>query len=70
MGESMTAENKKTLIEGLKQFGLNPEDWLLKRVGPLKFKLQHRKDASFIFLGQGELRNTTPQWASLQLISL
>lgn len=66
----MTVENKQTLIEDLKQFGLNPQDWVLKRVGSLKFYLYHRDDPDFKFLGTGEFLDTSPKWAKLQLISL
>ena len=66
----MTTENKGKLIEELKQFGLNPQDWVMKRVGTLQFKLQHKSDPNFVLLGKGKYLDTRPKWAQIQLISL
>ena len=55
-----------TLLQTLRQFGLNPKDWtLIPKSDPGKrhqalFEIQHKNDPNLRFLGQAQLSPVDP----------
>ena len=58
------------LMKGLQHFGLNPEDWKIKRARSQMYKVQSKKDPNFIFTGAIETRGQRLKWTFLELASL
>lgn len=53
-------------VEKLRDFGLNPQDWKVRRKKNQTFQIQNRKDASFILAGLWE----QSRWSKIWLISV
>jgi hypothetical protein len=54
----------------LRQFGLNPREWLIRPQTKGLFKLQHRHKSSFQLEGKGMLTIDGIIWEQLSLSSL
>ena len=44
-------DNFDFLVARLEKFGLNPDHWRLKKLGPTDFMIIHRKDRKFRLIG-------------------
>lgn len=53
----------------LRNFGLNPLDWILSPLQSRNYLLQHREDHELALYGRLEFKNETPYWESLELAS-
>lgn len=67
MFESQDLENLKLK---LRQYGLNPEEWLLKVGGRGLFLVVHREDHDFSLVGRTKGRRGRRSWADLRLRSV
>lgn len=69
---------KNQLHAELRKFGLNPQDWSLKKISSSTMKSEHspnyliqnKLDKNFSLFGKLEFRKETPAWKSLELASL
>lgn len=61
---------QSTLKKDLKKFGLNPEEWIVKKLKEQTYKVRHIKDRQFYFYGQTQQVGLLPEWTQLQLFSL
>jgi hypothetical protein len=63
-----------TLIEKLQQdltnFGLNPAEWSLKSLNKSYFRILHKTDSGFSFLGHLDRKEAKPRWKKLELFSI
>lgn len=58
-----------SLKNDLKNFGLNPAEWTIRKLSGQRYKIAAIADSSFFFLG--ETRNEElPQWKELKLASI
>ncbi len=69
---SMFASLKPTasLQESLRDYGLNPAEWVLRRHNQRTFRIVHNQDKSFIFQGVLTAHQGQLAWAHISLISL
>lgn len=67
MFESQDLENLKLK---LRQYGLNPEEWLLKAGGRGLFLVVNREDQDFSLVGRAKGRRGRRRWADLRLRSV
>ncbi len=56
--------NYTSLLQDLKAYGLNPEEWQLSRQGRAQYKILKKSDKEFSFSGRS--RNSK-KWQSLEL---
>ncbi len=54
----------------LKNFGLNPAEWNLRKLAKKKFKITHVADNSFFFVGDTKTIGLSQEWKTVQLISI
>lgn len=58
------------LIIQLSAYGLKPQDWQLKKLKSSIYKIQSRKEPSFVFIGKYINNNGVFDWKKIQLLSL
>lgn len=58
------------LLQGLKFFGLDPREWVLKRVARECYVIHHRGDRKFSMTGVIRRRGSRVEWADLRLRSV
>lgn len=61
----MKAKRVIKLNTNLKQFGLNPTEWVILPKTPGIFKIQNKKDAELSLLGHGKITFDGIQWQQL-----
>jgi hypothetical protein len=54
----------------LSQYGLNPQDWILKPLSQMTYLIAHKEDPGFKFCGQWKHLKQKAAWQSLQLLSI
>ncbi|MNK06268.1 hypothetical protein D3C87_241610 [compost metagenome] len=68
---NMTDMILNKLQNDLKNFGLNPMDWTLRKIGQSRYQVSHVSEDDFKFLGQLEMKTPfLPTWKNLELLSL
>lgn len=58
------------LLEDLKGFGLNPQDWNLYSSSTNQWLISSKEDPDFLFQGKCQRKGTQWKWEHVQLISL
>ncbi|WP_413288663.1 hypothetical protein [Bdellovibrio sp. HCB337] len=61
---------QNNLKKDLKKFGLNPEEWTVRKLKEKTYKVMHIKDHQFYFHGQTKQVGVLPEWSQLRLFSL
>lgn len=54
----------------LRQFGLNPMEWDIRRLQGSQYLISHKYDAGFELEGQVEYRAKKPRWKFIRLWSI
>lgn len=54
---------------GLKDFGLNPTEWVVLQEEPQTYKVRSKTDKNFMFQGKACRRGKKLKWEKLELIS-
>lgn len=67
---NMKTNDLNQLREDLTKFGLNPQEWTLRRLPAQRYLVSHIKDRGFYFLGEVQRRGLLPRWQDLRLMSL
>lgn len=58
------------LNKELAEFGLYPFDWMITKKSNKEFKIQHKTESDFFFIGTTITKNGHKRWNSIQLGSL
>jgi hypothetical protein len=66
-GETMQSE-QVNLHRQLRQFGLNPQEWILEREGFNQYVLRNRLDREIYFKGLAKRTLSCLKWRALELI--
>ncbi|MBY0555522.1 hypothetical protein K2P97_13405 [bacterium] len=56
-----------SLNRGLSEYGLSPADWQIRKVAGTEYKIIHRSEPNFVFLGKIKFENGRKKWGSIQL---
>lgn len=59
-----------SLRDELKNYGLNPAEWTLRKLRKQKFKVTNVSDKKFYFIGDTQASGPLQKWETLQLISI
>lgn len=54
----------------LTDFGLHPQDWVLKAESNKTVKIQHKEEKTFYFMGQVEKQKGKSYWKTIHLAGL
>ncbi len=60
----------QSLLESLRDYGLNPAEWMLRRQPRETFQIVHRQNRDFVFEGQLARQGSKHPWKSITLISI
>ena len=70
----MTAKMQTLLQQDLKRFGLNPQEWILRKTQPsrtqIQVQIQHRRDPDFKLNGKIKIQKESAHWQEIELHSL
>ena len=55
----------KKLNTNLKEFGLNPREWIIRPLGQQDFRIFHKDDRSLSLRGTGRITTEGIQWSAL-----
>ncbi len=55
----------RKLNTNLKEFGLNPREWIIRPMGQQDFRIFHKDDRSLSLRGQGRITTEGIQWTAL-----
>lgn len=58
---------QSALKKDLKKFGLNPEEWIVRKLKEKTYQVTHIKDRHFYFRGKAQQVGLLPEWTQLSL---
>lgn len=66
----MKKPSARDLYLDLKNFGLNPYDWIIQKSSNLKIELCHIEMPELKICGVPQIKNSKLKWKSLEIIEL